>query len=102
MQSAPLSQNNAEDCPKGVRDIVFIFETPHGKAASEVEDLKKLYITLHKNDTASLRCMHYGMVVADNDIEIIQTLDCQSKRCFDNSLNSLERVSQNLKGTTRE
>ncbi|XP_066928415.1 uncharacterized protein [Clytia hemisphaerica] len=87
---------SSDDCPDGIRDIAIVFETPRARAMSEVEDLKRLYVSLHKNDTASLKCIHYSLVVADDIIDIIQSLDCQSKRCFDQSLEALDKVTEKL------
>lgn len=73
-----------------------MFEVPSVKARSEVEDMKALYISLHKNDTESLRCIHYSVVLAEEKIDVIQTLDCQSKRCFDEALKEMDKVTEKL------
>jgi len=90
------------DCPKGFRDVAFVFEVPSVKAKREVADLKDLYVSLHKIDT-EMRCIHYSLVLVEETIDVVQALDCQSKVCFDNALSELDKLSQKLSNEkTRE
>lgn len=56
----------------------------------------QLYGSFHKNDTKSLRCLHYSVTVVENQIDIVQKLDCQTRQCFDDALLEIENVAKRI------
>lgn len=88
--------SRTKECPKGVRDIAFILEVPQKAAKRAVRNLKEVYATYHKNDTASLRCLHYTAIVVEDQIDIVQKLACQTRACFDAALSEMDRIAERI------